>query len=124
MTHVAVEHVGDRFEAAMRMIRRAFRLARRVVDRSHFVEQQERVEVHQQARGKRPMHDKTTAFNCAEGRNRAFDTTGLVRVVNHVILTSLTAISAKFKTWSYYMEPIGPEKPPHRNGLSHWRNDR
>ena len=73
VAELALEHIRDRFEAAMRMVGRAFGLARRVVDRAHFVEQQERIEVHQQAGGKRAVDDKAAAFGRANGGKRAFD---------------------------------------------------
>jgi hypothetical protein len=39
----AVEHVRDGLEPAVRMVGRPLRFARRVLDRPHVVEQQERV---------------------------------------------------------------------------------
>ena len=45
MLHDAVDHVGDRFEAAMRMPRRAFGLTRCVLHLAHLVEVDERIEL-------------------------------------------------------------------------------
>ena len=73
VTELAFERVRDRFEAAMRMVGRALGLARRVIDRSHFVEQQERIEVHQQTCRKRTVDDKAAAFSRANRGKRAFD---------------------------------------------------
>src|ERR1700687_34868 len=56
--HLTVEHVGNGLEAAMRMIRRADRLARRVLDRPHLIDQQEGVGHLEAWRRKRPTDDE------------------------------------------------------------------
>ena len=53
----SVDHVGDGLEAAVRMPRRAARLARRVVDLAHLVHVDERVEVAHVHAGER-AHDR------------------------------------------------------------------
>ncbi len=65
MAEASLEHVGHGFEAAMRMVGRAAGRAGRVLDGPHFVEQQERVEVHQQPGGERAVNLETAAFGRA-----------------------------------------------------------
>ena len=58
----AVDHVGDGLEAAMRMPRRALRLARRVLHLAHLVEVDERVEVGQVDAGERAADREALAL--------------------------------------------------------------
>jgi hypothetical protein len=59
---LALQHVSDGLEAAMRVIGRADRLAGAVVGRPHLVEQEERIRQVHALRGKRPPHDKARPF--------------------------------------------------------------
>jgi hypothetical protein len=54
--HAPGEQVGDRLEAAVRVIGRALGFARSQVGRPHLVEQEERVEVIELAGGEGPPH--------------------------------------------------------------------
>ncbi len=68
---LALQHVGDGLEAAVRVIGRADRLAGAVVDRPHLVEKEERID-HVQSRGRhRPAHDEACAFALAVRRDDA-----------------------------------------------------
>jgi hypothetical protein len=49
--HLAVEHVGDRLEPAVRVVRRTDGLARGVRDRAHLVEDQEGVRMEERLGG-------------------------------------------------------------------------
>ena len=59
---VALEQVGDGLEPAVRMVGRAHRLARAVLDRAHLVEEQEGVDLLQSRRGERTADDEAAAF--------------------------------------------------------------
>ena len=59
---LALEHVGDRLEAAVRMVGRADRLARPVVDRPHLVEEQERIDQLEPGGRERAAHDEAAAL--------------------------------------------------------------
>ena len=61
----AVDHVGDGLEPAMRMPRRALRLARGVVDLAHLVEMDERVEVGEVDAGERALDREPLPFEAA-----------------------------------------------------------
>ncbi len=72
MLEHAVEEVGDGLEAAVRMPRRALRLAGRVLDLAHLVEVDERVEVLEQDAGKRTADGEALALEAARrGRQLA-----------------------------------------------------
>src|SRR5712691_3088728 len=59
---LALQHVSDGLEAAMRVIGRADRLAGAVIGRPHLVEKEEGID-HVQSRGRhRPAHDEACAF--------------------------------------------------------------
>jgi hypothetical protein len=58
----AVDDVGDGLEAAVRVPRGALRLARGVLDLTHLVEVDERVEVAQVHAGERPLHREPLAL--------------------------------------------------------------
>jgi hypothetical protein len=60
-----VDHVGDGFEAPMRMPRRAFRLARCVLDLSHLIHVNERIEIGQAHACKRASDRESFAFEAA-----------------------------------------------------------
>src|SRR5436190_20056862 len=60
--HFAFQHVGDGLEASVGVIGRAHRLARRVVDRPHLVEQQERIDGGQTQPGERSPNDEPAAL--------------------------------------------------------------
>ncbi len=66
--HLAVDHVGDGLEAAVRVPRRALGLARRVLDLAHLVEVHERVEVGQVDAGERPADREALALEAARRR--------------------------------------------------------
>src|SRR5258706_6351957 len=68
---LALEHVSDGLEAAMRVMGRADRLAGAVVGRPHLVEQEERVRQVHALRGERPPHDKARPFALAVGGDDA-----------------------------------------------------
>ena len=61
----AVDHVGDGLEAAMRVPRRALRLAGRVFDLAHLVEMDERVEIGEVDAGERPADREALPFEAA-----------------------------------------------------------
>src|SRR3990172_6177480 len=63
---LSVQHIGDGLEAAMRMVGRTLRLARCVVGRTHFIEEEERSDVVDLI-WKRPADPKAFSF---EGANR------------------------------------------------------
>ena len=81
----AVDHVGDGLEAAVRVPRRALRLAGRVLDLAHLVEVDERVEVAEQRRpanarrtGKpSPSKPRGAVVTLRTGRWRAISGIGL-----------------------------------------------
>ena len=81
--HLAVEHIGHRLEAAVRMVRRAEGLARRVVDRPHLVEQQERVGVAQSLARKWTAHDEPAALALAMRGDDFHDLTRVVGFWSH-----------------------------------------
>src|SRR5580765_189480 len=68
---LALEHVGDGLEAAVRMVGRAHGLARGVIDRAHLVEQQEGVDQVQALGGKGTPHDEAGALALAVGGDDA-----------------------------------------------------
>ncbi|KGX67037.1 hypothetical protein Y026_5615 [Burkholderia pseudomallei TSV28] len=76
MAKPAFQHVRHRFEATVRMIGRAFRIVRRVIDGPHFVEQQERIEIRQQAGRKRTVNHEAAAFRRAVRRVGTLDRAG------------------------------------------------
>ena len=69
----AVDHVGDGLEPAVRMPRRALRLARRVVHLAHLVEVDERVEVGEVHAGERAPDREALPFEAARRRCHAAD---------------------------------------------------
>ena len=69
----AVDHVGDGLEAAVRVPRRALRLARRVLDLAHLVEVDERVEVGEVDAGERPADREALALEAARRGGDAAD---------------------------------------------------
>ena len=71
--HLSVEEVRHCLESAMRMIGRADGLARRVVDRSHLVEEQEGIEVIEDLRREGPAHPETSALESADAGEDLFD---------------------------------------------------
>ena len=68
----AVEQVRDGLESAMRVIGRADRLAGRVVDRTHFIEQEEGIEQRPFRRWKGSPDDKATTFDGPTGLDQAY----------------------------------------------------
>ena len=70
---IAVDHVGDGLEAAVRVPRRALGLARRVVDLAHLVHVDERVEVGQVDAGEGPADGEALALEAARRRGDARD---------------------------------------------------
>src|SRR5205085_11286577 len=75
MLHCPFENVRDRLETAMRMIRRAFRLAGTMRDRSHAVEQQERIEMIEPRRWKRTGDNHALPFELRLGLDDFCDRT-------------------------------------------------
>jgi hypothetical protein len=73
---VTLEEVGDRLEAAVRMVRRSDRLARAVLDRTHLVEEEEGVDLHQTWRGEGTANDEAAALLLGVGLENAADGTG------------------------------------------------
>ena len=72
MGHLAVDHVGDGLEAAVRVPRRALGLARRVLDLAHLVQVDERVEVGQVDAGEGAADREALALEAARrGGHRA-----------------------------------------------------
>ena len=69
---LAVEQVRDGLESAMRVIGRADRLAGRVVDRTHFIEQEKGIEQRQFRRRKGPPDDKAAAFDGPTGVDQTY----------------------------------------------------
>ncbi len=67
------QHIGYRFKATMRMIRRANRLTRQVIHRTHLVDHQDRVYVAHTGRRQRPPDLKTAPFRLAAGLDDLFD---------------------------------------------------
>jgi hypothetical protein len=59
---VARQHVANRLESAMRMIRRAFRLTGRNFYWPHLVKQQERIELRKRRLWERAADQKAPAF--------------------------------------------------------------
>ena len=74
--HLAVEKVGHRFETAVRVVRKAGRLAGGEVERAHFVEQEEGIEVIEVARGEGAVNADTGALQSFDGRNHIEDPAG------------------------------------------------
>jgi len=70
--HLAIDHVGDGLEAAMRMPGRALGLTGGVVDLTHLVEVHEGVEQAQVDAGEGALHREALAFEAA-GRGRHGD---------------------------------------------------
>src|SRR5262249_21449358 len=66
MFHPACQHIGDRLESSMRMVGRAFRLSRGVVNRAHFVEQQEWIEFSECALWEWSPNRKSASFECLD----------------------------------------------------------
>ena len=64
---LALEHVGDGLETAVRMIGRADRLTGRDVGRSHLVEEQERIEHVEPGGRERPVHEEAAALEGFDG---------------------------------------------------------
>ena len=64
--HRPVEEIGDGLESAVRMTRRADRLARCIVSGSHLIQQQERIDVIDDVRRERSSHDESTSFDGAQ----------------------------------------------------------
>ena len=73
MLEDAVDHVGDGLEAAVRVPRRALRLARRVLDLAHLVEVDERVEVAEVDAGERAADREALALEARGARRDAAD---------------------------------------------------
>ncbi len=72
MGHLAVDHVGDGLEAAVRVPRRALGLARRVLHLAHLVEVHERVEVREVDAGEGAADREALALEAARrGGDRA-----------------------------------------------------
>ena len=69
----AVHHVGHGLEAAVRVPRRALRLARRVVDLAHLVHVDERVEVGEVDVGEGAADREALPFQAAPGDRQALD---------------------------------------------------
>jgi hypothetical protein len=74
--HLAFQHVGDGLETAVRMVRRAHRLARAVVHRAHLIQQQEGIEVHEHLGGERTVHDEAAALAGTQAVDGAHDAAG------------------------------------------------
>ena len=72
-SNVAVDHVGDGLEAAMRVPGRALRFARRVLDLAHLVEMDERVEIGQVDPGERAPDREALPFEAARRARDAPD---------------------------------------------------
>src|SRR5579859_3631361 len=79
--HLAFQYVGDGLEAPVRMVRRAHRFARGVIHRTHLVQQQERIEVHQQLGGKRSVHDETATLAGADASDDARHAARLIGLI-------------------------------------------
>ena len=75
--HLAFEHVGDRLEPPMGVIRSADRLAGRVIDRPHLVDEEERVDRVDLA-GERPAHHESGALQLPVRRHHLLDFADLV----------------------------------------------
>ena len=75
--HFAFEHVSNRLEAPMGVIRSADRLAGRVIDRSHLVDEEERVDRVDLA-GERPAHHESGALQLLVRRHHLLDFADLV----------------------------------------------
>jgi hypothetical protein len=69
----AVDDVGDRLEAAVRVPRRALRLARAVLDLAHLVHVDERVEVAQVDPGEGAADGEALALEAGRGRGHRPD---------------------------------------------------
>ena len=65
MLELALQHVSDGLEAAMRMVGRADRLAGAVVGRPHLVEKEERIGNVQSLCREGPPHDEARPFALA-----------------------------------------------------------
>jgi hypothetical protein len=70
---LAVQHVGDRLETTVRMVWRTNRFARPIVDRTHFIEQQERVDVIEPCAWERPADQKSASLTQTLGMNDSLD---------------------------------------------------
>ena len=70
---LAIERVGDRLEAAVRMIGRTDRLARRIADRPHLVDEQERIHQWQVLRRQRAADHESGAFELPMSDGKAGD---------------------------------------------------
>ena len=75
MLELAVQHVGHRFESAVWMIGCALGLARAIVRRPHFVEQQKGIDEGQPCGWERPTDDEAAALELAVRGDHAFDLT-------------------------------------------------
>ena len=105
---LALQHVSDGLEAAMRMIGRADRLAGAVVDRPHLVEQQERID-HVQSRGRdRPAHDEACPLALAVRGDDAGGFADGARARCHGFLLPKRGI------WGRMVREQAPESPPER----------
>ena len=71
MFDLASQQVRDGLEATVRVIRSTDRLARRVLHRSHLVEQQEGIDRRDVARRKRTTHDEAPALGLTVRRDEA-----------------------------------------------------
>ena len=74
--HLAVEKVGDGLKAAVRVVREAGRLAGLELERAHFVEQQEGIEVIEVARGEGSVDADSGALCSFDGGNHVEDPAG------------------------------------------------
>src|SRR5262245_20329345 len=64
---LALEEIGDRFEAAVRMVGGALCLAWAVVRRAHLIEQQEWIDHVEALARKRPSDDEASPFATSNG---------------------------------------------------------
>src|SRR5262249_13822678 len=62
VVHLALEHVGDGLETAVRVIGRAHRFTRAVVDRPHLVQEQERIDGRDSQPREGPADDEAAAL--------------------------------------------------------------
>ena len=68
MHAAARQHVSDGLETAVRMVRRSDGFTRRILHRTKFVDQQERINLKHALHGKGPVHEKAAALFKILGR--------------------------------------------------------
>ena len=78
MIHAPGEHVRHRLEAAVRMIRSSFRFAGSELRRTHFVEEEKRIEVVERRSGERTVNQEATAFALGNALDYGLDFANLL----------------------------------------------